>query len=718
MREIGIKGLQQHMQHALNLMQETGKLYVSSFTGREVWDAYLEGLKPDRVFRDPNSSEHNCNLCNNFIRRYGNIVAVNTSGELISLWDSLPDDTEYSQMADMISYKLRTANIEDIFIETYSSLNSLNYEKCKKTNTVFRLGLASNVKRYTKEEAEKFGVVKPEEIREFNHLHLDIPSAYVDMGGDSIEAIKGRYRDARNVFHRALMEISIDTLELVRDLINQGSLLDGATHLSKVESFIKLKKEFDKLPFRVRSNWTWSRSYNLPIAKFRNELIGLLCVELSQGMELNTACLNWNKRVDPANYMKAKAPITNKQIAEAKKFVESNGYEASFDRRHATIDDIKASEIMHLNAGDGSIAKVSIFDNVKATNTRHKRSEFDKVEEVSVEKFMRDILPTCTSVEVFLTGKHEGNFVSMTAPRVEDSKPIFKWGNMYSWTYKGNLAGKSQITEAVREKGGTVEAPFRASLIWNESGQDQSDLDLHLVEPNRGRGGEEIFYGSNYRKDRGGYFTAFGGQLDLDNTNPGSKVGVENIYYLSTARMQNGVYKVIVHQYSARNSQGFKAEIVVGEETFLYTYDKPVRGIVELANVTFKNGEFTVEHKLPAVDGDTVTRQIYGLETGRFHKANLVCLSPNHWGDNAVGNKHYFFMLDGCKATESIRGFHVENLSGDLLNHRKVMEVLGATTMVEPADKQLSGLGFNATVRDEVIVKLGGSHKRVIKIKF
>ena len=75
-------------------------------------------------------------------------------------------------------------------------------------------------------------------------------------------------------------------------------------------------------------------------------------------------------------------------------------------------------------------------------------------------------------------------------------------------------------------------------------------------------------------------------------------------------------------------------------------------------------------------------------------------------------------MLDGCRTQEEIRGFHVENLSGDMLKRRKVMEVLGNTVKVAPTEKQLSGLGFNATVRDEVIVKLGGTHKRVIKIKF
>ena len=75
-------------------------------------------------------------------------------------------------------------------------------------------------------------------------------------------------------------------------------------------------------------------------------------------------------------------------------------------------------------------------------------------------------------------------------------------------------------------------------------------------------------------------------------------------------------------------------------------------------------------------------------------------------------------MLDKCKSPISIRSFHSENLIPELANHRKVLEVLGNTTMIEPTNKQLSGLGFNATVKDEIILKLSGSHKRVVKVLF
>jgi hypothetical protein len=206
------------------------------------------------------------------------------------------------------------------------------------------------------------------------------------------------------------------------------------------------------------------------------------------------------------------------------------------------------------------------------------------------------------------------------------------------------------------------------------------------------------------------------GQLDVDNTRPNGKLAVENITWTDKSKMKDGEYMLWVNQYRASNSQGFKVEIEFDGETYCYEYKNPVMGRIQVAEVTLKNGKFTIRHILP--ESAVSSKEIYGLETNQFHKVSLVCLSPNHWGENNVGNKHYFFMLDGCKSPTSIRSFHNENLLPELAEHRKVLEVLGATNMIEPAEKQLSGLGFNSTVRDEVILRLQGSHKRVIKLKF
>jgi hypothetical protein len=697
------------LQAQFDRMCATGKLFRSSLTGQQIWDLYIKGfvLKYNPVFRDPNSSMHNCNLCKNFIRRYGNIVAIDENYHIMSIFD-VEAPEEFKRVAEVLSTSIFNAGISEVFFETFNELNSLPYGKTNKYDNAFQLGVDKNVKRYTKEEAEKFGVVQPNEIRTFNHFHLFLPKQFVDMESESIEAIMGKYRDSKNVFERAMQEIPLDTLHLVRDLINQGSLLDGATYLHKIEAFIPLKERYDRVDPLYKSNWCWVNSYRLPIAKFKNELIGVLCSELAEGKELNEACRTWNKRVDPVNYMKTTAPITRKQIEEAKAFVEENGYVESFDRRFATIDDIKASEIKHINAGDGTIKKVSIFDGVKSTSTRHKRSEFNEVEEVSIDKFMLDILPNCTSVEAYLSNYHEGNMVSLTTANIKESKPIFKWSNNYSWTFNGNLAGKSMIKDAVSSQGGKVNGVLRFSIMWAEGDPyDNSDLDAWCCQPN------QKLIGFRYKNDINS-----GGSLDVDIMNPSvysHKNIVENITWPTLKRMKSGLYRFWVNQYCNRGSKGFKAEIEFDGEIYSYEYKHPVSGNVDVALVTLKDGKFSIDHSLPE---STFSKELYGLNTNEFHKVNLICLSPNHWDLNNVGNKHYFFMLDGCKSPVSIRSFHNENLLPELFDHKRVLEVLATTNMIESTDKQLSGLGFNATVRDELVIRLQGSFKRVIKIKF
>ncbi len=690
----------------------TSKLFQVALSGRDIWDLYLVAFDPkdNPMFRDPASSEHNCNHCKNFIRRYGNVVAL-IDNQIVTMFD-IEDAGEYQLSANAMAKAIKASVVENVFFETFAELNSLPYESCTKKNEVFRLGVGENHKQYSKEEADKFGVVKAGQIMTFNHFHIDLPKAYVDMSGKSQEAIQAGYRDASHVFSRGMQEIPLDTLELVKDLINQGSLLDGQTHLWKVEQYITLKKEYDMLTPSLRANWCWTTSYGLPLAKFKNELIGVLCSELAEGEELNKACQSWNKRVDPINYMKTTAPITKKQIEEAKKFVEENGYIESFDRRLATIDDIKVSEILHSNVGNGKIKEVSIFDGVKSTSTRHKRNEFEGVETVHIDKFMTDILPGCTSIEAFLTADKRGNFVSLTTSNVKESKPIFKWDNNYSWTFNGNLAGKSMIKEAVKSRGGKVEGDLNIRLHFPNT---INDYDLHVVEPKGGH-----IYFQNLRNVH-----ASSGSLDLDaqgidgHQQPDNRV--ENIIYTDKSKMPIGKYVVYVNNYSRNDSNhGFTVEIEIDGDVTTFNCNKAFRERANIAvcTIIWDGKDFTIDPDLEISNSNSISQEIYGLNTNEFHKVNLVCLSPNHWGQNMIGNKHYMFMLEGCKSPVNVRGFHNENLLPDLLEHKRVLEVLGTTSMVSTTEKQLSGIAFNATVRDEVILKLQGSFKRTVKVQF
>lgn len=711
---MNFKEFNEQIKKQFTSMCNTGKLFRSSVTGTEIWEMYLSSFDDAKIFRDPESSEHNCNNCNNFIRRYGNIVSINDKGEIESIFSNIDNVGEYTTSTKNCAKLIENSSIIDVFFETYAELNSLPYESCNKQQDLFQLGIAKNFKRYTQEEVNKFGVVNSTTVYEFNHFNVQLPKEFVDFSGKSIEQIMAFYRDKYSVFKRTMEEIPLDTLQLVRDLISQGSLLDGTSHLYPIEEIIVYKNSYLS-NINNLDNRLWLTVYSIDerIAKFKNTLIGVLCTELAEGMELNKACENWNKRVDPINYHKATAPITKKQIEEAKSFVEINGYSESFDRRLATMNDIKVSEILHSNIGDSKLKSISVFDNVKSTSTKHKRAEFDNVKEISIDKFMSEVLPECTSVEAFLTNKMERNLVTLTTSNNKESKNIFKWDNNYSWTFNGNLAGKSQIKDAVKSRGGNVDADLRISLAFPDT---IDDYDLHLLEPN----GYRIYY-SNVRS-----LSPCNGMLDLDAQGvDGHQIPekrVENITYKNRSTMSKGKYIVAVNNYSGRNLHTkFTIEIEVNDEITLLEFinTKYSKNTEQVAVIDYDGKDFKIipNDNMKLISSNIISKEIWGLETNNFHKVNLICLSPNHW-NNKIGNKHYMFILDKCKIETPVRSFHNENLNSELLKHRKVMEVLGVTNMIEPTDKQLSGIGFNSTVRDELLVKVQGSHKRMLKIKF
>ena len=80
--------------------------------------------------------------------------------------------------------------------------------------------------------------------------------------------------------------------------------------------------------------------------------------------------------------------------------------------------------------------------------------------------------------------------------------------------------------------------------------------------------------------------------------------------------------------------------------------------------------------------------------------------------------KHVFFMLDACKTNEDARGFYNEFLKDELTPHRKVFEILSSRTKANPTVNQLSGLGFNTTTRNDVVVRVKGKTHRTFKVVF
>jgi hypothetical protein len=175
-----------------------------------------------------------------------------------------------------------------------------------------------------------------------------------------------------------------------------------------------------------------------------------------------------------------------------------------------------------------------------------------------------------------------------------------------------------------------------------------------------------------------------------------------------------------VHQYARRQTanDGFEVEVEFDGRLFRMAYDRPMSTGVTVAVATIKYTRVSGFEIVKSLPSSSSSKTVWGLATQSFRRVRAVMLSPNHWDERAVGNKHYFFMLEDCVNEERARGFFNEFLNEELNAHRKVLEVVGAKLKTEESNRQLSGLGFSSTQRNSVLCRVQGAFSRTIRIAF
>jgi hypothetical protein len=535
-----------------------------------------------------------------------------------------------------------------------------------------------------------------------------LPKIFKYSGHRTIDSVKGELRSTKEVFHRSLNEISQDAIESVLELISQNSLYKGEEWQKVLKEFLKYRKEYAKAYDKNLFCWEHSVKAGPVIGRIKNHSIGTLLLDISDGVDLDEAVRKYEAIVAPSNYKRPKAIFTKKMLEEAKTTLEKLGYLDSLERRYASIDDITINNILFANRESSTKLKGDVFEEM-ADGLSIDPKKFQKVEEISIDKFLSDVLPNAKNVEVLLENKHSSNLVSLIAPKVKDSKTMFKWNNNFSWAYKGNIT--DSMKERVKSAGGKVDGVLRFSIQWNDNGDNDDDLDAHCIEPNR----NEIFFSNKGKRHPST------GMLDVDIINPVSQtkdgIAVENITWENLAKMPDGVYKMFVHCFSKSGGEsGFTAEIEFDGIVHSYSYNKPLvhKENIQVATVTKSKEGFTIESNLPS---STLAKTVWNLTTNKFHPVTVCMYSPNYWDkQTGIGNKHYFFMLKNCINDESPNGFFNEYLDNELIAHKRVFEALGSKMKVEDTDDQLSGIGFSSTQRNTITVKVDGATSRVLKI--
>lgn len=642
-------------------------LYHVNVSKDELWDHYINsfpaGTNP--MFRE--RTEHDCSCCKNFVKNVGGLVAIDSNGNILTVWDNPVDDVTYNTVSQAMASFIRDKAIDRVFC-----VSEPRYGEEKTFDN--KLNINWN----------HFYAVIPKQ-RQQRHL----PENYVGTRSEDMAILK-----------RSLTEITKDAVEIVLELINQDSLYRGAEFKATVQNLKTLQQQYAKLKTdREREIFVWQKSNSG--TRFRNTVIGTLLCDLSDGVDLEDAVKSFEAKVAPTNYKRPKALVTQKMIDNAQKTVENLGIEESLYRRQAKKSDISVNNVLFVDNQTRKKMLGGAFDDLKPTKTNV--PEFKNVESISIKDFITNVLPSANSVELFVTNDLRNNFVTLTAPVHADAAPLFKWNNGFSWSYDGDVA--DSIKERVKKAGGKVDGEFRVSLSWHNA--DDLDLSMQLSPSQR------VYFGNKRN---------FGCMLDVDMNAFGvmnTVDPVENIYANKLKNVVDGTYEIVVHNFNQRvkKDQGFQVEIEIDGE--LYSYSN-LEGLSNgqretVAILKVKNGKVEVSGKVQK-GGSSFEK--WNIKTESWTPVEMVMRSPNYWDDNKVGNEHIFFMLKDCKNPDSVRGFYNEFLRPDLNEHRKVFELLASKMKAEYNDEQLSGIGISVTMNKEVTVRVKGNINRVLKVVF
>lgn len=634
-------------------------LYEVEMDRDEMWGVYLAAFPDgtDPMFRE--RTEHDCSCCRHFIRDAANIITINEDLSVNTIWDvevAYPYDTVAKAMADHVRAKI----VENVFLHPERAIGTpVNYELIDGKSHAW------------------------------HHFSLELPAAAFSR---EVATQHSKYASAVGVFKRGLSEISVSAIDTILDLIAEGVLYRGEEHKTKLQDFRKHKRAYNKInDSQKRETYVWLH-YKAQCATMRNTSLGELLLNLSSGMDLETAVGKYEAMTAPSNYRRTTALITPAMVKKAVDKIRDMGLEGAITRRHAKLGDVSVNDVLFVDNAVQSQMKDSLSD-LLMTEVKRKPVDVSKrnATKIGVDAFLSDVLPRAKTVDVIVTNANKGNFVTLTAPVDTSSGSLFRWDNDFAWTYDGDVA--DSLKQKVKAAGGDVDAVFRVSLGW----YCNDDLDLHCHTPD----GKHIYYSSKQ------------GILDLDMNGldkKDDKAPVENMRWKKAPR--DGVYEFVVNNYSRRRAvPGFELEVEYDGELHQYTFDKVCGSNMRCLDVTIKNGKLVKIVAAKSLVGGTASQRVgekWGVATGAPVPVDSVMFSPNYWGENKAGQKHLMFMLRGCKNPEPVRGVFPEYLRPELQEHRKVFEVLGAKTKAQPADEQLSGIGFTEGRNDTATVIVNG----------
>jgi len=631
------------MFNCFNEFQQNFELFQIDISKEDIYDIYNKHAKKTPIFRK--NPEWMCSTCRHTIYKLSEIVAIDDNYKRISFLEYFLDKyflDNFKFLEDMFTEIIAiTANcpIEGIFYYTEKNI-----------------GVKQSIESST-------GLI-------FNHFHVIVNDKYTKQISISdkvngLKAVLSKYSDYVNY------------LEDILSWIEQNYIYRG-TEKKKIVEETKLLLELYNQEKRPE-HFIWKHT-NSVACYFNSDVISTLVDDLKNDVDPEIAIKNYNRKVAPENYRQPKVELLTKtQVEQLEHDLEKLGYSNILEGfKFAEPQDLSVLNVLWTNRAvkRGTLTDV-LQDNIKTPDVNKQY-----VETIDMAGFL-ERLKKAKSIEVDVSG-----LAKMVLVKDLFEKPIYFWNNHISFCYETGLADVDQVTQLVKQKGGTIDAKIRFSLYW----ENLDDLDLHLESDN-----VHVYWDN---KDPSS--TSF--RLDIDmNVNRPIRGAVENIFTSKISRSDiDHEFMVFVYNFTKRESPQKCILNVYVDNKIVRTYEfknPPAYESIELLKFKIsKTEEFAVTWS-----NQEAERKVE-LPT-KFVEIDTVLLSPNYW-EEEKGNRHVFFLRKGTAINlDRIRPYNIEQLRPELLKHKRSLAVLSKKVQIM-GEPRLVGYGISFSKQRELLVKV------------
>lgn len=406
----------------------TGPVFETDAVG--LYEAYLASF-PEGAERQ----YHTCSCCKQFIERFGALAAVKDDGTLSPvMWDVSEAPDHYKRAVETMNRLVRRAKITKPFISSER-----------------QYGTAKSTVPSTGHIWTHFAV-RPAEVRVFKGGPLK----------NAFQLASEKREELASVM-QALSEYNKETVGTALTLLKNDQLGNAAAAVGQAQFLADLHNIEASEP--LRRNLVFRAVAVAPsgLCHPRSSMIATLLDDIAAGKTFEQAQAAWNAKMHPLQYQRPQAAPSAGNIAQAEKMFQELGLAPALQRRIARFDEVP--KLWEPKPAKQQDTGAGVFAHLAPKTAAAVGMEAPAIA-ITLEKFVRTVIPTADNIQVLLSGHMP--FIAITTAVEPDAPKLFQWDHSFAWYVWHGGAPASQYGMSVgwADVSGLTRMPAR----WNDEG--------------------------------------------------------------------------------------------------------------------------------------------------------------------------------------------------------------------------------------------------------